>query len=65
MSAAKTKTRLANAISVLAQDAVLRSKVGDANRFIACSQYDEETMFARYRQLYGSAMKRADFARQG
>lgn len=55
---------LANAISVLAQDAVLRSKVGDANRFIACSQYDEETMFARYRQLYGSAMKRADFARQ-
>jgi L-malate glycosyltransferase len=55
---------LANAIRVLAADANLRATVGDANRFVACSQYDEETMFARYRQLYGSVMKRADFARQ-
>ncbi len=45
-------------------DAELRAEVGEANRFLAFSQYDEETMFARYRQLYGSAMKRADFARQ-
>ncbi|MBL0926009.1 MAG: glycosyltransferase, partial [Sphingomonadaceae bacterium] len=55
---------LASAIRALAADAGLRATVGEANRFIACSQYDEETMFARYRQLYGSAMKRADFARQ-
>ena len=55
---------LTNAIATLAKDAKLRGNVGDANRVIAFSQYDEETMFARYRQLYGSAMKRADFARQ-
>lgn len=55
---------LANAIRALAIDAKLREKVGSANRHLANAQYDEETMFARYRQLYGSAMKRADFARQ-
>jgi L-malate glycosyltransferase len=55
---------LANAIAALAKDARLRIEIGDANRAIAFSQYDEDTMFARYRQLYGSAMKRADFARQ-
>jgi glycosyltransferase involved in cell wall biosynthesis len=55
---------LAKAIRALAADADLRASIGEANRFVACSQYDEETMFARYRQLYGSAMKRADFARQ-
>jgi glycosyltransferase involved in cell wall biosynthesis len=55
---------LAQAIRELAGDRGLREKLGTANRFLACSQYDEETMFARYRQLYGSAMKRADFARQ-
>jgi L-malate glycosyltransferase len=55
---------LATAISTLAKDAKLRAHIGEANRFLAFSQYDEETMFARYRQLYGSAMKRADFARQ-
>lgn len=58
------ETGFANAISTLAKDAKLRAKVGEANRFLAFAQYDEETMFARYRQLYGSAMKRADFARQ-
>lgn len=56
---------LAGAIQNLACDIKLREAVGDANRAIAFSQYDEETMFARYRQLYGSAMNRADFARQG
>lgn len=55
---------LAAAISTLAKDTKLRAQIGEANRFLAFSQYDEETMFARYRQLYGSAMKRADFARQ-
>ncbi|WP_445783665.1 glycosyltransferase family 4 protein [Sphingorhabdus sp.] len=53
-----------SAIRALASDAALRETLGAANRLVACSQYDEETMFARYRQLYGSAMKRADFARQ-
>jgi L-malate glycosyltransferase len=55
---------LADAIRTLANDAALRKKLGDANRYLATSQYDEVTMLARYRQLYGSAMKRADFARQ-
>lgn len=55
---------LAQAIGELANDAGLREKLGSANRNLACALYDEETMFARYRQLYGSAMKRADFARQ-
>ncbi|WP_397577530.1 glycosyltransferase family 4 protein [Sphingorhabdus sp.] len=55
---------LSQAISELANDAGLREKLGSANRALACALYDEETMFARYRQLYGSAMKRADFARQ-
>ena len=55
---------MADAIRNLATDAKLRRTVGDANRWLATSQYDEETMLARYRQLYGSAMKRADFARQ-
>ena len=55
---------LAQAIRELANDAGLRQKLGTANRALACALYDEETMFARYRQLYGSAMKRADFARQ-
>lgn len=55
---------LAQAISELAHDAGVREKLGSANRNLACALYDEETLFARYRQLYGSAMKRADFARQ-
>lgn len=55
---------LASAIRSLANDVPLRTTLATANRILACSQYDEDTMFARYRQLYGSAMKRADFARQ-
>lgn len=58
------ETALTDAIRALANDAALRKKLGDANRYLATSQYDEVTMLARYRQLYGSAMKRADFARQ-
>jgi L-malate glycosyltransferase len=56
---------LAQALAKLAADSRLRAAVGEANRFLAFAQYNEETMFARYRQLYGSATKRADFARQG
>lgn len=55
---------LANAIATLAKDAKLRAQIGGENRDVAFANYDEQTMFARYRQLYGSAMKRADFARQ-
>lgn len=62
--ARQDETALADAIRQLAGDRKLRASVGEANRFVAFAQYDEETMFARYRQLYGSAMKRADFARQ-
>ena len=58
------ETGLASAIAALAANPKIRAEIGDANRAIAFSQYDEETMFARFRQLYGSAMKRADFARQ-
>ena len=55
---------LATAIRILATDTQLRATLGEANRRLAHLQYDEVTMLARYRQLYGTAMKRADFARQ-
>jgi glycosyltransferase involved in cell wall biosynthesis len=64
ITARSDEDALALAIASLAKDAALRETLAAANRLLACSQYDEETMFARYRQLYGSAMKRADFARQ-
>jgi L-malate glycosyltransferase len=56
---------LAAAIRTLANDSKLREGLGVRNRNRAYSEYDEARMFARYRQLYGSAMGRADFARQG
>ena len=62
--ARRDESAFANAISILANDGDKRAKLGTANRDLACAKYDESTMFARYRQLYGSAMKRADFARQ-
>ena len=55
---------LADAIRTLANEGALRASIADANRTRAFSEYDERTMFARYQQLYGSAMSRADFARQ-
>ena len=55
----------ATAISTLAENPKLRAELAAENARRAHSEYDEATMFARYRQLYGSAMKRADFARQG
>ena len=60
----KDEDALAAAIRTLANDGALRASIADANRTRAFSEYDERTMFARYRQLYGSAMSRADFARQ-
>jgi L-malate glycosyltransferase len=56
---------LAHAIRTLAENNDLRNTLGQKNRDRAYSEYDEVRMFARYRQLYGSAMGRADFARQG
>ena len=55
----------ATAIRALAENPKLRAELAAENARRAHSEYDEATMFARYRQLYGSAMKRADFARQG
>ena len=55
---------LANAIKTLAEDADLRAMLGTKNRDKAFLEFDDVNMFARYRQLYGSAMGRADFARQ-
>jgi L-malate glycosyltransferase len=55
---------LAAAIKTLAQDGQLREMLGKKNRDKAYIEFDEVNMFARYRQLYGSAMGRADFARQ-
>ncbi len=54
----------AGALSALAANAELRRGIGAANQALACAEYGEEKMFARYRLLYGNAMKRADFARQ-
>jgi L-malate glycosyltransferase len=54
----------AAALQRLASDGALRAEIGDANRSLAIAHNDEVTMLARYRQLYGNAMKRADFARQ-
>ncbi len=56
---------LATAICTLVQNNELRASLGQKNRDRAYAEYDEVRMFARYRQLYGSAMGRADFARQG
>lgn len=55
---------LAEAIRTLAADPRLRQQIGEENARRAHSEYDEELMFARYRQLYGGAMRRAEFARQ-
>jgi L-malate glycosyltransferase len=54
----------AAALAKLAGDVSLRQAIGAANQALAIAEYDEAKMFARYRQLYGNAMNRADFARQ-
>jgi L-malate glycosyltransferase len=55
---------MAGAIRTLAENRELREMLGKKNRTKAFAEFDEVNMFARYRQLYGSAMGRADFARQ-
>jgi L-malate glycosyltransferase len=56
---------LAAALTKLAGDKALRQQIGAANQALAVAEYDEAKMFAQYRALYGNAMNRADFARQG
>lgn len=58
------EAELARAIAALAGDSIQRAKLGGANAALAHSDYRDETMFERYRELYGDAMKRNDFARQ-
>ena len=52
---------LAQAISVLASDDLLRRRIGDANRIRARAEYDEIVMAGRYAALYARAMGRASF----
>ncbi len=62
--AKENEAEFAEAMRQLVGSAKLRAEIGAANRNLAASAYDEEKMFARYRKLYGNAMKRTDFARQ-
>jgi glycosyltransferase involved in cell wall biosynthesis len=55
---------LAQAIKTLANDEQLRRDLGHANYARALAEYREAEMLARYQQLYGATMRRADFARQ-
>jgi glycosyltransferase involved in cell wall biosynthesis len=55
---------LAEVIRTLASDAPLRRELGHANYVRALAEYREAEMLARYQQLYGATMRRADFARQ-
>jgi glycosyltransferase involved in cell wall biosynthesis len=55
---------LAQAIKTLANDEQLRRDLGHANYVRALAEYREAEMLARYQQLYGATMRRADFARQ-
>ena len=52
------EVRLRDAIQALAVDPDLRRRVGQANQVKARSLFDEETMIARYAQLYAEAMGR-------
>jgi glycosyltransferase involved in cell wall biosynthesis len=52
---------LAANLARLAGDADLRRSVGEANRALAITDYDEQAMVERYRTLYARAMGRASF----
>lgn len=52
------EVRLRDAIQALAVDADLRRRVGQANQAKARTLFDEETMIARYAQLYADAIGR-------
>jgi len=50
------KEALARALEALARDEDLRSRIGTANRELACERFDEARMVARYRDLYEQAL---------
>ncbi len=52
---------LGEALDRLARDPDSRARIGDANRARALAEYDEATMVARYRAIYGAAMGRDSF----
>ena len=52
---------LSRAIEVLARKDDLRSAIGTANRALARAHYDEATMVAAYRAVYGAALGRTSF----
>ena len=47
---------LAGALRQLVADPALRSRLGQANRALASSDYDQATMIQRYAELYGEAI---------
>jgi len=52
---------LADALATLAEDADLRTAIGQANRARAEAEYDEARMIAAYRNLYAGALGRTVF----
>jgi glycosyltransferase involved in cell wall biosynthesis len=50
------EVELRNKLQLLADDADLRAKVGQANRAKALAEYDETRMVAAYARLYGAAL---------
>ncbi len=53
-----------DALRELGENAELRAELAHANYARALAEYGEAEMLARYQQLYGATMRRADFARQ-
>lgn len=52
---------LGSALVALAQDEVLRRRVGDANRRRAKAEFDMKAMIAAYRNVYAQALRRQSF----
>ena len=52
---------LGSALAALAEDEVLRRRVGDANRRRAKTEFDVKTMVATYRGVYAQALRRQSF----
>ena len=52
---------LADALATLAEDADLRTAIGQANRARAEAEYDEARMIAAYRNIYAGALGRTVF----
>jgi glycosyltransferase involved in cell wall biosynthesis len=52
LSAPGDEVGLAQTLNTLATDAVLRDRLGEANRAKAVAEYDEKRMIERYRALY-------------